>query len=135
MSRAGEIRFAWGDGEYKFRLGIGQLRELQEACDAGPAFIASRLRGDTWLMQDVRETIRLGLIGGGMEPQAALAMVRKHVDEYPLAQNKLVAWVILQAAVVGVPEEVVGKLMGARRQATRSPQAKSPSPDSMAPGP
>ncbi len=58
-------------------LGLGELLELQEKCDAGPAQIVARLEGGTWRVQDLRETLRLGLIGGGMTPTDAMVKVRR----------------------------------------------------------
>lgn len=118
MSRHGEITFPWGDQEYKFRLGYGELRQLQEACDAGPPRIADRLRpydpinnphGDNWRIQDIRETIRLGLIGGGMSSHDALVKVTRFVDNIPLIENRFVAYAIIQAAISGATDEMLGK--------------------------
>lgn len=142
MSRHGEIKIPWGDDEHTFRLGYGELRKLQEACDAGPPRIADRLRpydplrnphGDNWRTEDIRETIRLGLIGGGMEQSAALTLIRKFVDEVPLLQNRLIAWAIIQAAVAGVPDEPLGKAPGAAKKKTKARSSrteKSPSQES-----
>ena len=43
MSRHGEILAAFGGEERTFRLGLGQVRALQEKCDAGPSELARRL--------------------------------------------------------------------------------------------
>jgi hypothetical protein len=138
MSRHGEITLGWGDGDYRFRLGYGQLRQLQEACDAGPAWIANRLRGDQWRVEDVRETLRLGLIGGGMAQGEALDKVRKFVEEdSSYAANCIPAWAVLQAAILGpIDEKSLGKAMRARKvKAERSPREKSPSQVSTAAAP
>lgn len=140
MSRHGEVSILWGDGEYKFRLAWGQLRQLQEACDAGPPRIAARLRpyhpesnphGDNWRVDDIRETIRLGLIGGGKSQGEALGLVMKFVDEVPLEQNIMIAWAIITEAITGTGEEALGKLLGVLMKATDSPTRSSPSPESM----
>jgi hypothetical protein len=136
MSRHGEITLGWGDGRYTFRLGYGELLLLQEACDAGPAFIANRLASGHWRTQDVRETIRLGLMGAGMSQADALTKITRFVDNVAWAQNCLIAYAILQAAIIGPQDEAVGKAQGARkRKASGSPKAKSPSPGSSAPQP
>lgn len=99
----------WGDGEHRFRLPIGQLRELQEKCSAGPAEILLRIVSQKWLIDDIRETVRLGLIGGGMPPVTASALVKRYVDERPLFENTRPAQVILMAALAGVEDEPTGK--------------------------
>jgi hypothetical protein len=112
MSRSAKVAFDWADGNYTFRLGIKELLELQEKCDAGPAFILGRLIDGTWRIQDIRETIRLGLIGGGLEPIKALAVMKNYVTERPLLENILPAQAILNAALVGVEDEPLGKAEG-----------------------
>lgn len=101
--RLGTISLVWADGEHDFVLKIKQLIELQDKCDAGPAHVLSRLQGDQWRVEDVREPIRLGLIGAGMDPTDAATLVIRYVDELPLLQNVLVAQAIMAAAIVGVP--------------------------------
>jgi hypothetical protein len=140
-SRHGDVTIAWGDDEYNFRLGYGELRQLQEACEAGPRRIASRLMlydaarnpfGDDYRLADVRETIRLGLIGGGKTQSEALILVRKFVDSRPLEENRLIAFSILQPVIWGAKDEPVGKAAESETmEATDSPTTKSPSQPSM----
>lgn len=132
------VSIPWGDGEHKFRLPLGQIRELQEKCGAGPATILTRLiapqadfarlpapekddlptialhgvirtlRGD-WRIDDIRETIRLGLIGGGMTPADAHRLTVRYVDDRPPLENISVAAEILMAALMGNQDDPVGK--------------------------
>lgn len=132
------LSIVWGDGEHKFRLPLGQIRELQEKCGAGPATILTRLiapqadllkfpkpdkddfegmalqsvirtlRGD-WRIDDVRETIRLGLIGGGATPSEAHKLVVRYVDERPPLESIGVAAEILMRALMGNTDDPVGK--------------------------
>lgn len=134
MSRSARIDLTWADGagehedgKYRFRLPITQLEELQEKCDAGPPTIFQRLCSASWMVRDVRETIRLGLIGGGMSPAKALGLVQRYVDDRPLGENAPTAQAILLAAIIGVEDEPVGKT-----EAAESPEAmaESPSPPS-----
>lgn len=104
MSRTGLVSFAWADGEHSFALKIGQLIELQEKCDAGPPVILARLESGAWRVHDVRETIRLGLIGGGLAPTEALKLTMRYVDDQPLGASSLIAQIILAAALFGAPE-------------------------------
>lgn len=103
MATNGEIELQWGDGEHKFN--IAKLRcvlELEEKCGCGIAEILSRIRDNRWKFSDVRETMRLGLIGGGMLPDKALTMTQRYVDERPWVENVLPAQAVLFAAMVGV---------------------------------
>jgi Phage tail tube protein, GTA-gp10 len=112
MSAPGTIAIVWSNGENEFCLAkIGLMIALEEKCGVPIAHIFDRLLVGKWGVQDVRETIRLGLMGGGMTPNDALTAVKTHVDENPngLAPSVLVAIEILKAVMVGVPRDPVGK--------------------------
>jgi hypothetical protein len=108
MSRHGEITEKWADGEHVFRLAIGQLRELQEKTNAGPLQLFRRftLTSD-WRIDDVRETIRLALIGGGMKPTDALKLVERYVDERPLLESIPIAIRVMEAILLGVDDDPI----------------------------
>lgn len=127
MSRDASITLKWADGNHKFRLSIGQIRELQEKVDAGPAWILDRVRTGAWRVDDLRETIRLGLIGGGAKHGEALKLVERYVDAFPLTDSVAPAMLILSAALFGAPD---GERPGKRKAAGRP--AKSPSVESSA---
>lgn len=105
MAKAGTIELIWADGEYPFRLGIGQLRELQDKTTCGPLELFRRLGQGTWRVDDVRETLRVALIGGGMKPDDALRLVRLYVDERPLTESVLPAQAVLMMALYGNAED------------------------------
>ena len=158
MSRGGEIVRLWGDDDRKFRLGIGEWRKVQETCDAGPAEIAARLASwasarkrapnasfldllaagalGGWRIDDVREPIYRGLVGGGMDPTTAGRLVRELHDERPLLENVDLALEIVLASLVGPEDEPVGEQTGEPRTTTTvagSPEENSASPTSMEP--
>ena len=107
--RDARIEFDWADGTYSFRLAWGQLSELQEKCDAGPYVVLNRLHNGSWRIEDITNIIRLGLIGGGLQPSSALKLVRAYVEDRPPMENLIPAQVILSAALMGAPEENVGE--------------------------
>lgn len=126
MDTAVDLKFA--DGEYHFALLLPQIFELERNCggpdsdgvrrgksifqiyeelsqgigisaDDGFAFMG----GGKANAKDIREAIRLGLIGGGQSPIDA----KQLVDDYcfpvrPIAEGLGVAWAILRAAIEGV---------------------------------
>ena len=137
MSRDGSCSFDWADGEHRFRIGLGEARELQEKTGCGPYFLQARMASGDWRVDDVRETIRLGLIGGGMEPIKALALVKAYVDERPLSLSNLpCARSILMAGFTAAPDgEKPGK-RGAARARSNPPNSQtdgSPLPPSTEP--
>lgn len=111
MSRDASTSFPWADrtaeeGGYRFRLGIGESRELQEKTDCGLLYLLQqRVLAGAWRIDDLRETIRLGLIGGGLAPADALVLVSRYVDDRPWIESVQPAARILTAAVFGAPDE------------------------------
>lgn len=152
QTRIEPIRF--GDGTYTLFLNIKQLVELERSCgttdrdgrlhpksmyqiyeevgaglgmnDDTPIYLG----GGAAHPNDIREVIRLGLIGGnngllgsGEEIKVGPAKAQQLCDEYlyphrPLIEGQYIAWAVLNAAIVGV--EVKKK--------ADSPQESDPSP-------
>lgn len=112
MSRDASINLDFGDGEHCFRLPIGQLRELQEKAAASPFAVLARMVAWMPMVDDAREVLRLGLVGGGLTPPEALTLVRRYADERPLAESVPTATLVLQAALMGVADEPPGKPSG-----------------------
>lgn len=116
MSADGSISLIWGGDERRFRLAIGQLRELQETVNKnrgahpiGPWTLWKLVSaGDAW-PDELREVIRLGLIGGGTRLELVPGLVKRYVDERPLLESRPVAQAILGTALLGVPDDPVGK--------------------------
>lgn len=109
MSRDGSITLAWAGGEHLFRLGWGELRSIQEACDAGPFVVLERLGNGGWKLEDISSVIRFGLIGGGVPPVEASKLVRLYVEKFPPAESCIVAHAVLTAGCIGAPEEQIEK--------------------------
>lgn len=93
----------------KFQLRIGEIGELERLCGAGLGEIMVRLSAHRFYLADIRETIRLGLEGGGESEPAATALVMRNVDPTPIGEHLQLAADILSAAVTGVPVEAPGK--------------------------
>ena len=120
MSRDASITLTWADGEFKFRLGWGELEELQEKTDAGPHVVLQRLYAGTWRVQDISNTIRLALIGGGMSPEEAVKKVRFYVEQRPPAESVPIALAVLSAGLIGAPDEKLGELEAPSRKRGKS---------------
>jgi hypothetical protein len=109
-NRNGRIELEFADGTYGFRLAIGELEELQEKTECGPYNLLRRLLANDWKVDDVRQTIRLGLIGGGLDPIKSKRLVERYVDQRSeWLNNAMLAQAIVSAALVGAPEELPGK--------------------------
>lgn len=108
MATHSSVSIEFGDGDYVFDLGpIGQRLEIESKCGTGLMGVLRRL--DEARVNDYREPIRLGLIGGGMKPEAALAIVKNYVDARPVMESIPVARAILMAVLIGIPDDTVGK--------------------------
>lgn len=128
MSRKAEVTLNCWDGEYEFRLRIGELITLQEKCDAGPYAIAARLSDGTWRVQDIRETLRLGLVGAGTKQEDARRLIEQHVDRVPLADNVGNAQAVVLSAVIGVDDESLGEQTAASGKDPESGENSSSPP-------
>lgn len=102
MRHQTEIHLDFADGRYAFGLNIKQILELEEKCGAGIAVIHARLWNGVYTTADVTETIRLGLIGGGMDPVQA----KKLSDRYgiPIKHSYPIARVIIGGVMWGFDE-------------------------------
>lgn len=99
------VRFVYDD-EYELCLNIGALIKLSKARECGPPIIMTRLGEGAWFVDDVRDTIRFALEGGGMPPAAAKKFAEKAVQSGYLSQYQVIAFEALYAAIVGVPEDL-----------------------------
>lgn len=79
MTLKGEVTLEWADGEFLFALKSAQIEELQHVCgNVGFGVIYQRLMLGAWSLGDIHHTIRLALIGGGMDP----ILARRKVEMY-----------------------------------------------------
>jgi hypothetical protein len=116
MSRDGSCEIAFNGQQTMFTLAWRELMKIQEACDAGPYVVLDRLLSGRWLLQDISEVIKWGLIGGGMPQAEALKLVATEVERRRPLENLIIAQTILGAGLVGAPEEDVGKKSEAANQ-------------------
>lgn len=139
------IDLEFADGEYRFALGLEQIDELQLKCaDSGIGEIYGRIiegavRGPdgTIVLQpmsagfraeDLFETIRLGLIGGGsgevdeqsikVDPRLARRLMKNYVYNRPMIEAWQIAASIMLAVVSGYsPPEKSGNGEAAAKEA------------------
>ena len=121
-----ELIFAFGDGSYRFRLTLHGINEIQERCKAGIGKVWSRLAASRlnhldidagvpnqaeFLIADIVEPIRQGLIGGGMgevdgqEVKVTSLVANRLIDNYvfnrPLQESWSLAFAIVGALIEG----------------------------------
>lgn len=98
------IELTWAGGRDAFALPIEQMRALQKRCDAGPVHILARLTNGTWLIDDVAQTIRFGLEGGGMDASEATKTAERFIETDHLGGYVQVAANILMYSLYGDSE-------------------------------
>jgi len=141
------------------------MRAVQEKCDAGVSEIGARLapavqlarrlgevpeaeRGAAmlgaiaagmlgrWRVDDYREVIFQGLLGGGMEHSRATVLVTRYVDDAPPLENCALAFQVALAAIVGAEDEPPGETQAppaTRRRRSRGASSASPTSTAAAP--
>lgn len=126
------IDLAFADGEYRFALGLEQIKELQNTVGDGIGAIYARvLQGRvaadptvghpgyaSYKLEDIVETVRQGLIGGGqglvdeqavkVEPMRANQLVANYLHAMPLSKQWDLAAAILYAKIEGYEPAVEG---------------------------
>lgn len=103
--RSGRIEAFVGDADYPLELKIKELRMLQATLNSGPSAVAERLQTGSWMVDDIIETIRLALIGGGMAHAPAKLLTDNYVCAGYLVEYLPVALRCLFAALVGDQED------------------------------
>jgi len=136
MSSDGGIALFWGDGEQTFRLGIGQFRELQEKINlrrlaigapiVGPMALVNALRANDAWPDDIRDVLRLGLVGGGKTPAEAHRLLAHYFDAVPPLENMRPAFVVLMAGLAGAPGDDAKKKPRKARSRTSTRRSTSP---------
>lgn len=98
-----QIELEFGDGTYLFKLGLAQIAELQEKCGAGIGLIFKRVMIGEHRIEDCVETIRLGLVGGGMNAVEARRLVDRYttLSSFSVKDAFVHATAILTTCVVG----------------------------------
>lgn len=97
----GRATFDWGDGEHTFRLTYRGICELEAKIDRGIVWLYNELQRGEAKLEHIREVHRLGLIGGGMEPPAAIQLVRRYIEEEPnILRNTSSAKLILMPVLL-----------------------------------
>lgn len=110
------VTIAWAGGEHTFALRLGELRALQDVCDAGPHEILTKLNLGTWRVDDPIRTVQFGLMGGGMERNEAARLAVSVAELHGLVEVVQVAAGVLAAALAGVKDDAVGEQPGVSPQ-------------------
>lgn len=95
----------WAGKERLFRLTLGDVLDLEQAC-GGDAVgsIFRRVSTGLFRVDDIYHTIRLALIGGGLKKVEVKQLMEAHFDRKPYLDHAALAGDILIALMTGVEE-------------------------------
>lgn len=110
-------RAFFGDGEKSFALPSDQIDALERKTGAAIGAIYTRVMTGQFHYADIIETIRLGLIGGGMSPKDAHELVEAFARPTPIIEAFQLAADILEARWSGTPPAATGDLAAAVSEA------------------
>ncbi|TPL52036.1 gene transfer agent family protein [Mesorhizobium sp. B2-4-4] len=115
----------FGDGEKTFALPAEQILELERKTGNGFGTIYARCMTGQSSFDEVIETIRLGLIGGGTSPKEAQALTNAYARPTPFARNYQLAADILEARWSGKVEAPAPDAQHDLRQAAATGDASA----------
>ncbi|HHW34344.1 MAG TPA: gene transfer agent family protein [Paracoccus solventivorans] len=95
----------FGDAEYRFCLTDAVIPELERLTGSGIGTLFVRLVANQFHLGDLTSIIRLGLIGGGMDPQRAQELVSTYAVNVPFDQIFPLAVDVLTARWTGAEAE------------------------------
>ncbi|HEV7251660.1 MAG TPA: gene transfer agent family protein [Mesorhizobium sp.] len=98
-----------GDAEHPLRLTPPMILELERLLGTGIAAIFRRVAKGEFTFSDLEQSIRLGLIGGGMAPEKASQLVATYVATRPIAEILPAALGVLSVAWFGADEKKPAK--------------------------
>ena len=120
-----------GPDLHVLKFGVGEAEFIQERHDMGPQYALDLIGAGRWSVRLLGDVVFTALVGGGAKPETARRVVEKWVTGRPWAESAPLAQLILQAGVVGVPDEPPGKDEGAAKtDLPTSPAENSGSPPS-----
>lgn len=128
--RAAET-IVWAGGEHSFRLGIGELRALEQRCDAGVVVVLMRLLGQTWKIDDVLAPLRLGLIGGGMDERSAQKAIDDALSTTSPYALSVASADVLRRFIMWEGDDQPGELEAGTEMKTRT-RSRTDEPDGQA---
>lgn len=96
-------RAFFGDAEYTIRL-TGKLTVELDKLTGGFGALCTRVFNKQFTLADLHHTVRLALIGGGLSPERAAALIALYAIDRPIIEIYPLAVAILDRAWFGQPK-------------------------------
>jgi hypothetical protein len=97
----------FGDAEYQFKLPRALVIELEQKTGVAISALCFRVFDRQFAQADIHETIRLSLIGGGLNPERAAALIASYAVDRPFSETYPIAVAILENVWFGQPNKKV----------------------------
>jgi hypothetical protein len=91
----------FGDGPRDFALPTPMIVELERVCGCGIGALARRFFASDFRHQELLEVVRLGLIGGGTDPQSAASLTATYAAPLPIMELYALALPIVEVVMFG----------------------------------
>jgi len=101
-------RAFFGTADHDFTLTDDMITELERLTDIGIGAFYQRVIAMHFKAADLAEIIRLGLIGAGMHPQAAMQLTDTYARNRPMSETFPLALDILDARWNGTATPATG---------------------------
>ncbi len=96
----------FGEGEKTFTLTDSAIEELEQKTGLAIGTLFLRMSSSQFRVADIVEVIRLGLVGGGTNPQEAQRLIATYAKDRPFDETFPLALDILDARWNGKSEPV-----------------------------
>lgn len=104
MSEAPTHRAFFGDGEKTFALPVDLIIELERKAGCGIGALARRFFNAEFHFSDLTEVARLGLVGGGTDPEDAAALVNLYAPRMSVTALYELTAPLIELVMFGAPK-------------------------------
>lgn len=105
MSDAPSVTRFFGDAERTFSLPAELICELERKTGRGIGGLCRSLTAMEFRHQELLEVVRLGLIGGGEEPEIAAGLVAAYAKPLPVMKLYALALPVIETVMFGPPQK------------------------------
>lgn len=97
------VEMPFADELHRFRLGLGQMEDLETRFRVGTIEWIEKFRANQWRIGEMRSVFITALVGGGQTPAQAKEVVDRCMMAWPMVRNVDLFWKIVNAALLEPP--------------------------------
>lgn len=92
----------YAGAERKFRLRVADILDLEEATKRPISELYGAIIGQKFRIEDIRQTVIRGLVGGGCPVDEAKRLVSERIDALPLIEHVIIAQSLMVTTMTGI---------------------------------